>query len=54
MVSTASSSIPTDEWKKLFERYDKEHNGRLDGQITVKDFEKVRDSFEFSFLKRAA
>ncbi len=41
MVSHASSEIPTDEWRRLFERYDKEHNGRLDGQIPIKDFEKV-------------
>jgi len=34
--------LPADEWKRLFERYDVEYNGRVDGQIPVKDFEKVK------------
>ena len=39
--SNASASLNMDEWRKLFDRYDMEHNGRVDGQIPVKDFEKV-------------
>ena len=39
--SIESGSVPAEEWRRLFDRYDKEHNGRVDGKIPVKDFEKV-------------
>ena len=41
VTSNASSSLPADEWRRLFDRYD-EYNGNIDGQIPIKDFEKVR------------
>ena len=41
----SSNSFATEEWKKLFDRFDMEHNGRVDGKIPVKDFEKVRYYF---------
>ena len=41
VTSIASSSIPVDEWRRLFDRYDMEYNGRVDGKIPVQDFQKV-------------
>lgn len=41
VVSSASSSITKEEWLRLFDRYDLENNGQVDGKIPVKDFEKV-------------
>ena len=41
VTSIASSSIPVEEWRRLFDRYDMEYNGRVDGKIPVQDFQKV-------------
>lgn len=41
VVSSASSSITKEEWLRLFDRYDMENNGQVNGKIPVRDFEKV-------------
>ena len=32
---TPLSSFPSEEWRQLFDRYDIENNGRMDGKIPV-------------------
>ena len=34
-VMTPLSSFPSEEWRQLFDRYDIENNGRMDGKIPV-------------------
>lgn len=40
-ASNASSSIPTEEWKLIFDKLDYEADGMADGKITVEAFTKI-------------
>ena len=37
-TSNASSSIPVDEWKRIFDKFDLESDGIADGKIPVRSF----------------
>ena len=42
-VTSTASSYSVEEWKRLFDRYDMEHNGQIDGRIPVHDFERIME-----------
>ena len=42
-VTSTASSYSVDEWRRLFDRYDMETNGQIDGRIPVQDFERIME-----------
>jgi len=42
-VTSTASSCSVEEWRRLFDRYDMEHNGTIDGRIPVHDFERIME-----------
>ena len=42
-VTSTASSCSVEEWRRLFDRYDMEHNGKIDGRIPVNDFERIME-----------
>ena len=43
LASTASSSVPTEEWKVIFDKLDECLDGRVDGRIPLMAFRQMLD-----------